>query len=483
VSLDASLFCGRYRVVRRLGSGGAATVFLAEDERLDRKVAVKRLHGAEVTEETAQRLRREARIMASLHHPNLVSVYDMLTEDDDLFLVMEYIEGETLSQVLRAGPLAPERVLELLWPVAEALDEAHRHGVVHRDVKPSNILVGSAGMVKLADLGLATAAEITRITPPGSILGTPAYMAPEQARPVPCTPAVDVYSLATIVFEALSGTLPRDGKTALAVLRQASTEPVPDVRERRPELPGAVAAALQRAMALEPGARHRSASALLRDVADGLEPEPAAARQRRAAAVHAAPEPPAARPRRAGAGAVHTPDRAAPPRRSNRGARALALLALAAAAAVVVAIVLAGAPDDEPGSRSAQTPEPTATATAEEPAPEPTPRALSATATVRAFYRRAAAGDFAGAWRLAGPGMRAVFGDSREELERQLSSLQRIEFERLAVVDRADGSATVEVRSVATHTDRVDRCSGTLRTVRSGGRWLVEPAGLQCTSS
>jgi hypothetical protein len=118
----------------------------------------------------------------------------------------------------------------------------------------------------------------------------------------------------------------------------------------------------------------------------------------------------------------------------------------------------------------------------DEPTPEPTPRPLTSTATVREFYGRAAEGDFAGAWRLAGPEMRALFGNSRAEFERQLGSLEEIEFERVAVVERADGSATLEVRSVATHTDRVDRCSGTLRTVRSGGRWRVEPAGLSCTS-
>src|SRR5918998_6540648 len=111
-SSGATVFAGRYRVIRRLGAGGSGAVFLTRDERLDREVAVKRLHGAEVTTETARRLRREARIMASLHHPNLVTVYDMLTEDDDLFLVMEYIEGETLSQVLASGaPFKPERVL------------------------------------------------------------------------------------------------------------------------------------------------------------------------------------------------------------------------------------------------------------------------------------------------------------------------------------------------------------------------------------
>src|SRR3954470_22325603 len=186
---DARLFAGRYRAIRWLGAGGTATVFLARDERLEREVAVKRLHGAEVTTETAVRLRREARIMASLRHPNLVAVYDMLMDGDDVLLVMEYVPGETLADVLRDGPLGWPRALALLGPVAEALDYAHESGVVHRDLKPSNVLVGAGGVVKVADLGVATAAQITKITPPGTILGTPAYMAPEQARAQPCTAA------------------------------------------------------------------------------------------------------------------------------------------------------------------------------------------------------------------------------------------------------------------------------------------------------
>src|SRR3954449_3269716 len=146
-----TLLAGRYRVLRRLGTGGTATVFLARDERLEREVAIKRIHGAEVTAETALRLQREARIMASLRHPNLVTVYDMVTDADDLLLIMEYVPGRTLAEVFACGPLAWERTLALLTPVAAALDEAHREGVVHRDLKPSNILVGSNGVVKVAD--------------------------------------------------------------------------------------------------------------------------------------------------------------------------------------------------------------------------------------------------------------------------------------------------------------------------------------------
>ena len=489
-----TLFCGRYRVVRRLGTGGTATVYLAEDQKLGREVAVKRLHGAEVTETTAERLRREARIMASLRHPNLVTVLDMLTEDDDLFLVMEYVAGGTLRDVIPDAPLDPTRVFELLRPVAAALDHAHDHGIVHRDVKPANVLVSDHGTVKLGDLGLATAAEITRITPPGSILGTPAYMAPEQAQPVPCTAATDIYALATLAFQLLSGTLPRTGSTAMAVLRQAASMPPPDLRERRPGTPAAAAQALSRGMALEPRERQPSATALLDELADGLETGDDGAR--------GAPERtrtmPPARRRRTPAD-VLAADRAPAPTPTPRRrptARVLAPLALLAAAAAVVAVLLL-ARDPAPRSRAAAMATATATATSEateeatpagtaQATPEATaepaakPRALSPSATVRAFYERAAEDDFAGAWRLAGPGMRAVYGGSRTEFARQLGSLERIEFQELATEGRSGSTATVRVRTVATHTDRVDRCSGTLRTVRAGGRWQVEPAGLSC---
>jgi hypothetical protein len=471
----ATLFCGRYLVVRRLGSGGTATVFLAEDQRLGRQVAVKRLHGVEVTETTAERLRREARIMASLHHPNLVTVLDMLTEDEDLYLVMEYVPGGTLGDVLEEAPLEPAHVLELLRPVAAALDHAHANDVVHRDVKPSNVLVGDRGAVKLGDLGLATAAEITRITPPGSILGTPAYMAPEQAQPVPCTPATDIFALATIAFEALSGTRPRTGSTAMAVLRQATSVPPPDLRERRPGTPAAAAEALSRGMAPEPGERQHSASALLDELEAGL----------------GAPQPtrrmPPVRRRRTPADVLAATGAPAPPPPRRRTGRLLAVLALVAAAAAVVA-VLALARDTDPEEQASSTPEPTREAAAEatrepteEATPAATPRVLGPAGTVRAFYERAAEDDFAGAWRLAGPRMRAVYGDSRAEFERQLGSLERIEFPELATEARSGSTATVRVRTVATHTDRVDRCAGTLQTTRSGGRWLVEPAGLSCT--
>ena len=469
-SSGATVFAERYRVISRLGAGGSAAVFLTRDERLGREVAVKRLHGAEVTAQTALRLQREARIMASLRHPNLVTVYDMLMDEDDLLLVMEYVRGDTLAGMLASAPLSWERTSELLEPVAAALDHVHDRGVVHRDLKPSNILVGTAGVVKVADLGLATAAEITKITPPGAIMGTPAYMAPEQARVGPCTAAVDVYAFASIAFQALSGTLPRPGRTVVAVLRQAM-EPPPDLRARRPSAPAAAAEALVRGMSPKPEERQQSASQLLDELAvafrSGDGQPPARARPERLSR----PVPlPRAKPR-------------------NLRARVLAIGALAAGVASVL-VFLAVLRDGDTSEPSPQTREPAVTttpdSTATTAAPTSTPaaaRALSPTATVRAFYRRAAAGRYAAAWKLAAPGMREAFGNSFEQFRSDLSSLQRIEFPRVAITKRDDASVTVEIQSVATHDDRVDRCSGTLRTVRGDhGRWVVEPAGIHCTS-
>jgi eukaryotic-like serine/threonine-protein kinase len=463
--VGATVFAGRYRVIRRLGAGGSGAVFLAQDELLGREVAVKRLHGAEVTAQTAQRLQREARIMASLRHTNLVTVYDMLMDDDDLLLVMEYVRGGTLADVLASAPLDWQRTSELLEPVAAALDHVHGDGVVHRDLKPSNILVGETGVVKIADLGLATAAEITKITPPGAILGTPAYMAPEQAHVGPCTAAVDVYAFATIAFYALSGTLPRTGKTVVAVLRQATREPPPDLRERRPGAPAAAAEALARGMSPDPAERQRSASQLLEELAAAFGP---GADERPSTPV--------------------PPPRPLPARKRNVRARVMAIAALATGVIAVLGMVVTlrddptSAPERPPASpRSDATPAPTATAAP--PATAAEPRPLSATATVRAFYRRAAAGRYAAAWRLAGPEMRSAFGGSFARFRGDLSSLRRIEFQRVAIAQRDDTSVTVAIQTVATHDDRVDRCAGTLRTVRGdGGRWVVEPAGVRCSS-
>ncbi|HEX8052950.1 MAG TPA: serine/threonine-protein kinase [Thermoleophilaceae bacterium] len=278
---------GRYRVVRRLGAGGMATVFLAEDERLGRQVAVKRLHG-ESTEEVARRFRREARLGAALNHPNVVAVYDITADDEGVLIVMEYVEGQTLRDEIGDGPLPPERAIAILRCIAKALDYAHENGVVHRDVKPANVLIRRDGVVKLADLGIATAAEQSKITRSGSVLGTAAYMAPERLDGRPGGPAVDVYALAAVAFEMLCGRKAYEGNTPLEVAHKVVNEPTPDLRRCVESAPEPLAEALKLGLAWEPDARPARAGDLVAAIEAAL-PEAAAS-----AAVEPSADAPAA---------------------------------------------------------------------------------------------------------------------------------------------------------------------------------------------
>jgi serine/threonine-protein kinase len=239
-----------------------ATVFLAEDERLGRLVAVKRLHG-ESSEEVARRFRREARLGAALNHQNVVAVYDITSDDEGTLIVMEYVEGQTLREELGDGRLEPERAIAILRGVANALDYAHQNGVVHRDIKPANILIRRDGVVKLADLGIATAAEQSKITRSGSVLGTAAYMAPERLDGKPGGVGVDIYALSAVAFEMLCGRKAYDGNTPLEVAHKVVNEPTPDLRRCLPDAPDPLAEALKRGLAWEAEDRPASAGELV----------------------------------------------------------------------------------------------------------------------------------------------------------------------------------------------------------------------------
>ena len=340
VHTQGSLLDGRYRVIRHLGSGGMASVLLCEDERLAREVAVKRLH-ADSPVDVEQRFTREAKLGASLNHPNLVSVFDTATDDEGVLIVMEYVEGEPLSRVLRRGPLRPEEVSAMVRDLGDALDHAHAQGVIHRDVKPSNVLIREDGLTKLADLGIATASDGTKITRSGVVLGTAAYMAPEQLDGRRAGPEADVYALAAIAFEALSGKRPREGRTPMEIAHKIATEHVPDLRDVWPTAPKAAAQVLKRGMALDPDDRPASAGEFARELATALEspPEEKTARTRRlgrrrskaaaavpaagAAAAEAAASPAAgAAAAAAGTGRAAAPAGAAPARAGPRQARA-----------------------------------------------------------------------------------------------------------------------------------------------------------------
>jgi tetratricopeptide (TPR) repeat protein len=347
-----------------------ASVLLCEDERLGRQVAVKRLH-ADSPVDVAQRFDREARLGASLNHPNLVSVFDTATDDEGVLIVMEYVDGETLSRKLRRGPLRPEEVRKIVLDLGDALDHAHAQGVIHRDVKPGNVLIREDGVTKLADLGIATASDGTRITRSGIVLGTAAYMAPEQLDGGEIGPPADIYALAAIAFEALSGRKPREGRTPMEIAHRMANEGPPDLSEAWPRAPKAAVDVLKRGMALDPEDRPASAGELARELAGALDPGEAAPtrptrrlRRRSAAPVAASAAPAAASAAPAAAaddtnGGPSTPT-AAPAVRSSRprgrrpGMLALilgvALIALAAAA--IVGAVSGG--DDNGSSQSAK---------------------------------------------------------------------------------------------------------------------------------
>jgi serine/threonine protein kinase len=255
----------RYVFERTLGKGGMATVELAEDTELRRKVAVKRLAASLVADDALQkRFYREARMAASLSHPNLVAVYDIGEEDGLPYIVMEYVEGETVADVIaRTGAMRPpERAVDLLLQVCFGLEHAHAAGLVHRDIKPQNLLVRSDGVVKIADFGIARMLEATRLTEAGTVLGTAAYLAPEQAAGEPVTAAADIYSVGAVAYELLSGRTPYEFQS-LADLALEQRRPPRPLDGVPPDLERAVL----RALALEPADRPRSAFELARELA------------------------------------------------------------------------------------------------------------------------------------------------------------------------------------------------------------------------
>jgi serine/threonine-protein kinase len=266
-----TVFNGRYELHRRLGRGGMAEVFLARDQLLDRPVAVKVLFPEFATDPSfVERFRREATAATNLNHPNIVGVYDWGEADNTYFIVMEYVDGRTLSEILRdEGPLHPDRVADVGADVAAALGFAHRNGVVHRDVKPGNVIVTSTGLVKVADFGIAraiTASSDDDLTQVGTVMGTAAYFSPEQARGEPVDPRSDIYSLGCVLYELVVGRAPFQGDSPVSIAyKHVHESPVPP-RHHNVELPQALEAIILKCLAKNPANRYPSAEDLRADL-------------------------------------------------------------------------------------------------------------------------------------------------------------------------------------------------------------------------
>ncbi|MGZ4305960.1 MAG: serine/threonine-protein kinase [Solirubrobacteraceae bacterium] len=524
----------RYREIERLGAGGMATVTLAEDTLLGREVALKRVYGTG-DPHGSLRLKREALVGASLNHPNLVSVYDAETEDDgDVVIVMEYVEGENLSDLVRSkGRIRPEATLRVLEGVAAALDAIHARGIVHRDVKPANILLGHEGAVKLADLGVADVADRTRITSSGAVVGSFSYMAPEQLDGRSPSPGMDIYALAAVAFEMLSGHKARPESNPLALAHAISTQPPPDLRNYWPEAPAAAAAVLQRGMAADPQDRPATAGELVGRLREALAPgltEPVT-RPRRPRAAAVAPAAAAA-----GAMAPHRrrpapPSPSQPPRRSSGVVPVLLLLA-ALLIGVVVAVALSSggssnssggqakhhgsgsaakthgsgksSTSSSSGSHTTSTPAsstPTSSTTTSSSTQSTSPSTSTSTAppsssgggasggsgastptsAVESFYQAAAAHRYAAAWALAGPNLRNQLG-GYSAFKNQMSSVRSITFHKAQTVGGSSSdAATVAVQTTSVQTSGTQQCAGTARTVHNGQGWLLDGISINCS--
>ena len=268
----------RYRVLRKLGGGGMADVYLCEDLTLGRRVALKVLLKRFHDDPTfVERLRREAKAAAGLNHPNLVSIYDWGDTGSTYFIVMEYVEGETLKELVRRlGRLSGNQAAHITLQLLAAVALAHRNGIVHRDIKPQNVMLDREGRVKVTDFGIARAGD-SGMTEAGSVLGTAQYLAPEQARGLPVDARSDLYAVGIVLYEMLTGTVPFKGDSAVTVALKHVNEVAPEPASVVPGLPYALNQIVLKAIAKDPAARYQTAEEFARDLRSAQEGGPVAA--------------------------------------------------------------------------------------------------------------------------------------------------------------------------------------------------------------
>jgi tRNA A-37 threonylcarbamoyl transferase component Bud32 len=267
--MQETIVNNRYSIVRILGSGGMARVYLAHDEVLDRDVALKVLREQFAEdEEFVERFKREAQSAAALSHPNIVQVYDRgKAEDGASYIAMEYVPGGTLKErISRSGPLDPGVVLSIALQITEALQAAHERGVIHRDIKPHNVLLTPSGDAKVTDFGIARAVSATTISQRNMVLGTASYMSPEQAMGEPATPKSDLYSLGVVLYEMLTGELPYAAESPVAVSMKHLNEPLRPPKEVNPRIPQGMNTVVVKLLAKDPKDRYADAAELAEDL-------------------------------------------------------------------------------------------------------------------------------------------------------------------------------------------------------------------------
>ena len=264
---EGTVIDGRYRVVRKIGAGGMADVYCAEDTHLGRNVALKMLHARFAQDrEFVERFRREASSAAGLQHPNVVGVYDRGEFDGTYYIAMEYCEGQSLKEIVnRTAPLPPERAIAIVKQMLVAARFAHRRNVIHRDLKPHNVILDDEDNVKVTDFGIARAGA-SDITEVGAIMGTAQYLSPEQAQGRSVTEASDLYSIGVVLFEMLTGRAPFDGDSAVAVALKHVNQPAPSPREFVPSLPPELEAVVLKALAKDPAQRYNEADSFIKDL-------------------------------------------------------------------------------------------------------------------------------------------------------------------------------------------------------------------------
>jgi eukaryotic-like serine/threonine-protein kinase len=277
-TLIGTVFDGRYRIERKLGAGGMADVYLAEDQELGRRVAIKILNDRHAADDSfIERFRREAKNAAGLSHPNIVSIYDRGEAEGTYYIAMEYLDGRSLKElIVGRGPAPVKTAIDYARQILAAIGFAHKHGIVHRDIKPHNVLVSPEGRLKVTDFGIARSGA-SQMTEVGSIIGTAQYLSPEQARGAPVDQTSDLYSVGVVLYEMLTGQVPFTGDTPLEIAMKHLSEVPKPPSELRPEVPHDLDSVVLRALAKDPSERYQSAEEMDADlarVAEGLPVDP-----------------------------------------------------------------------------------------------------------------------------------------------------------------------------------------------------------------